>query len=75
MPAALQASRLPPEVQSDMLAARNRNRSLPSKCSAEPAARAGEDHTAASLIPAFPDLQMNCLRVKEIGLIERDLGL
>jgi hypothetical protein len=42
---------------------------------AEPAVSAGVDHTVASAIPAFPDWQMNCRRVKEIGIIERDLDL
>jgi hypothetical protein len=42
---------------------------------AEPAVSAGVDHTVASAIPAFPDLEMNCRRVKEIGFIETDLDL
>jgi hypothetical protein len=42
---------------------------------AEAAVRAGVDHTVASAIPAFPDWQMNCRRVKETGLIESDLHL
>jgi hypothetical protein len=42
---------------------------------AEPAVSAGVDHTVASAMPAFPDLQMNCRRVKEVGFIERDLDL
>jgi hypothetical protein len=42
---------------------------------AQPAVSAGVDHAVASAIPAFPDLQMNCRRVKEIGFIERNLNL
>jgi hypothetical protein len=36
---------------------------------------AGVDHTVARAIPAFPDWQMNCRRVKEIGFIESNLNL
>jgi len=39
------------------------------------AVSAGVDHPVASAIPAFPDLQMNCRRVKEAGFIEKDLDL
>jgi hypothetical protein len=42
---------------------------------AEPAVSAGVDHTVASAMPAFPDLQMNCRRVKEVDFIERDPDL
>jgi hypothetical protein len=35
----------------------------------------GVDHSVANAIPAFPDWQMNCRRVKEISLIESDLDL
>jgi hypothetical protein len=41
----------------------------------EPAVSVGVDHAAANAIPAFPDWQMNCRRVKEIGIIESDLNL
>jgi len=33
------------------------------------------DHAAASAIPAFPDWEMNCRRVKDTKLIESNLNL